>query len=617
MTDLFQILVQPRVDVNRGESARGETTVVDGAATFAAIFHHPEYTAEDASPPAEIGQPTSNGPIADGDSAATPRPEAAPARTEAAPSIQNPPVAGRSIPDGQVVPQHGLDPATGPSGNDFPVSKSRHEVADMPPEDRMDILHPVDPDRIDPATPGTGSPAPNLPTNAQDKQSTGGLHMADSNVTGQASPAVPNQSRTADQERPVDTPIVAPRGAGAPNAVVDSTSIRPAQQDASDRPALAHITTAPDRPPEPSHSPLPSIWSYDSAQTTPDADNPERKSAELADPPPLRLAAHSGNDVSNTQIKVDRPILPSAVYTDSGAQHATPWQALPAGSTTDQAGHEVRSPADPFPKGIPLTNATVGQASLGASQNPSARTDHHRLVAPESGDVDLPRITRWEQGLGRDAPTYMQARVAPDAEGHTNASRTAQPLIGTAKKTIMAYSTGADRGAGALVLGDVLIEGPTLAPLEPRLQATAAHLPMASAPVATPTPSAAVVVQQLVQAAPGLASGPIEVSLAPDELGRVRMTLHHTDNGLAMTILADRDDTLALLRRNLEMLSTDLQNLGFENLSFSFGGGGDGGAPDGGPSRGALPEKHDALATPAPIQRSSAGTETEKLDIRL
>ncbi|WP_226779894.1 flagellar hook-length control protein FliK [Oceaniglobus trochenteri] len=77
--------------------------------------------------------------------------------------------------------------------------------------------------------------------------------------------------------------------------------------------------------------------------------------------------------------------------------------------------------------------------------------------------------------------------------------------------------------------------------------------------------------QQIAQVSGNLAKGPVEVSLSPEELGRVRMTLVSSDQGLVLSITADRSETLALLRRNADLLATDLHDLGFENLSFQFG----------------------------------------------
>ncbi|MGB5836403.1 MAG: flagellar hook-length control protein FliK [Albidovulum sp.] len=64
---------------------------------------------------------------------------------------------------------------------------------------------------------------------------------------------------------------------------------------------------------------------------------------------------------------------------------------------------------------------------------------------------------------------------------------------------------------------------------------------------------------------------PVEITLAPEELGRVRMSITTQDGALTMLLQADRPETLDLLRRHIDTLAQDFKDIGFENLSFSFG----------------------------------------------
>lgn len=68
-------------------------------------------------------------------------------------------------------------------------------------------------------------------------------------------------------------------------------------------------------------------------------------------------------------------------------------------------------------------------------------------------------------------------------------------------------------------------------------------------------------------AAPG---GKVEVILSPEELGRVRMTILNDDRGLTMTFVAERAETLDLMRRNIDSLAQDFRGLGFGTLNFAF-----------------------------------------------
>ncbi|MEM6481214.1 MAG: flagellar hook-length control protein FliK [Pseudomonadota bacterium] len=62
-----------------------------------------------------------------------------------------------------------------------------------------------------------------------------------------------------------------------------------------------------------------------------------------------------------------------------------------------------------------------------------------------------------------------------------------------------------------------------------------------------------------------------EVSLRPAELGRVSISLSSADSGLVVTILADRPETLDLLRRGAMQLATEFTDIGYGSVEFSFG----------------------------------------------
>ncbi len=63
----------------------------------------------------------------------------------------------------------------------------------------------------------------------------------------------------------------------------------------------------------------------------------------------------------------------------------------------------------------------------------------------------------------------------------------------------------------------------------------------------------------------------IEIALAPEELGHVRITMTGDSGAMTLTIHAERQDTLDLLRRNIDTLAQEFQLLGYANTSFSFG----------------------------------------------
>lgn len=108
-----------------------------------------------------------------------------------------------------------------------------------------------------------------------------------------------------------------------------------------------------------------------------------------------------------------------------------------------------------------------------------------------------------------------------------------------------------------------------------------------------------------------------EIALDPPKLGRVRMVLSQMDTGLiSMTVIADRPETLDLLRRNADLLAQEFAQSGLAGSEFSFQDGGQGKAAEqsdlqhtDAPS--SLAEPSDNPASPIPQPK------TNGLDLRL
>ncbi|MBT3141945.1 MULTISPECIES: flagellar hook-length control protein FliK [Roseobacteraceae] len=79
---------------------------------------------------------------------------------------------------------------------------------------------------------------------------------------------------------------------------------------------------------------------------------------------------------------------------------------------------------------------------------------------------------------------------------------------------------------------------------------------------------------QMVTAAPRGTQPPVEIALNPEELGQVKMSVTTTDTSVVMTIAAERPETLDLMRRNLEQLTSEFRDLGYSDISFVFAGDG-------------------------------------------
>ena len=130
------------------------------------------------------------------------------------------------------------------------------------------------------------------------------------------------------------------------------------------------------------------------------------------------------------------------------------------------------------------------------------------------------------------------------------------------------------------------------------------------------------VAQQVAVALHKSGDKPVEIALNPPELGRVRLVMAASETGVVVQVLAERSDTLDLMRRNIDDLGRALSDLGYEDIAFSFGQGNSNPdhAPDEDDDRNAthLALLSDAPATDAPAQPTAhLAIAPDGVDIRL
>ena len=86
------------------------------------------------------------------------------------------------------------------------------------------------------------------------------------------------------------------------------------------------------------------------------------------------------------------------------------------------------------------------------------------------------------------------------------------------------------------------------------------------------------VARQLADVARQMPERPVELTLNPAELGRVRLTFTLTDGGINVAVLAERGETMDLMRRHIETLAQEFRDLGYADVGFQFSQNGQGGA---------------------------------------
>lgn len=79
--------------------------------------------------------------------------------------------------------------------------------------------------------------------------------------------------------------------------------------------------------------------------------------------------------------------------------------------------------------------------------------------------------------------------------------------------------------------------------------------------------------RQVAEALQNMPSRPVEISLNPEELGRVRLGVSSSEAGIVVSVLAERPETIDLMRRHINNLEAAFQAIGYSDISFSFAGG--------------------------------------------
>ncbi|PTW47676.1 flagellar hook-length control protein FliK [Rhodovulum kholense] len=125
--------------------------------------------------------------------------------------------------------------------------------------------------------------------------------------------------------------------------------------------------------------------------------------------------------------------------------------------------------------------------------------------------------------------------------------------------------------------------------------------------------------RQMAESLHRAADGSVHLTLSPEELGRVRLTLTPGDHGITVSILADRGDTLDLMRRHGDMLTSAMRDLGYGEVILDFAGQqrGSQGQARGFAAAGLTPGDDGADTGPLATNSTSARTSGGGLDLRL
>lgn len=352
----------------------------------------------------------------------------------------------------------------------------------------------------------------------------------------------------------------------------------------------------------------------------------------LAPPPGAGLPAIAVSGVA-TEPAANRPVPPAVAVAAMAVAPAPGNGAAPSGQAdaavtggTVRAGMAASrtdrsAAAADSTKGGGAVPATVQPAVLGNAATATAPAAAPTVAVPAEAQLDAPADA---------TPTADPLPGAGRGAGRSPAQPVDAPAAGTRAPTVVPGAGTAERavpppGDPAVLQPDAARRPPTEAAIDAGPGAgearggpgAAGPGPDRAAPAAGTTLLVRSVAGQIGDALAQDPSRPVEIQLEPRELGRVRMVLSLSDQGLTLTVAAERPETLELMRRNIDLLAQDFAALGYRDLSFAFAGspGGNGG-PAGsgkGPAAEAATTAADAAPPPRPVPVRADG----RLDLRL
>ena len=391
-------------------------------------------------------------------------------------------------------------------------------------------------------------------------------------------------------------------------------------------------------PPEPMPTPAnteiePQNASDDPADADADADADDPDAALVA---PVAVQADPGQvrAPTDTDTALDSLTGPSRIDTAAPPpRHDAPEAPKADGTTAQAAGPR------------PLANAQVDgmhpDSALAAKPDeptetapeplPEAASTRVKTAPATTAQATAAMAATWEaaaQAGARKAPKQSESRVdaaPPDiADAPAAAEAPKLPAPGHAQAQLTDLQTkpdGSAQAAVARVSGDAApdaVPGSRIDAPQPLNDARPAG-PAATLPAAGPADQTPRLSPQIVDAIRQTRDGTVDLSLSPEELGRVRLVLHGTDASIQVSVQTERPETLDLLRRHIGQLQADLTALGYKDVAFNFGQAGAGNTGSAIPVDATALSGDDPADLPAaaqPVARNSAGA-SRRLDLRL
>ncbi len=337
---------------------------------------------------------------------------------------------------------------------------------------------------------------------------------------------------------------------------------------------------------------------------TPDPDQPPHVADSAGDKPAEVQDAEPPHENPMPDAPSDFPLVALVGPGERpGADHASNLANIPSA----QAAAQKEQLPTAMRSGINQSVTDMAQKASDMAMPPhnisSAMAPNIELTMPGKRSVLLGKDTPVQQGLPGSVPT-----ISDSGKGGQTPTLPPTGALSAAQDESQALSRLVLQPESMSVteFRTVMAEGP--------------HAPRTAAPSSVPDLPRHVAAQlaEAVQRGAGPERA-VELMLNPAELGRVRISMAPGDGMIVVTVLAERGETLDLMRRHADILAQEFHDMGYGTAEFTFGQG-DGGAgqdgdtgqstPDTPAAAQDLPEPPDSSLTPLHVS-------TEHVDIRL
>ena len=328
----------------------------------------------------------------------------------------------------------------------------------------------------------------------------------------------------------------------------------------------------------------------------------------------------------------DPPAAREAVQVPGVPLAAGPSEAADAAPAAGVPGLTAQVPDAPVAEGraagtserVTAVAAFAGGAGIVAARLQTALAGAMPIARPgQPGAIPAPGAVSQASTDGASLRRALSETTvsAPNPPAVAQPPVAVSPTVPAPSQAAFALSLVADAAIPAdeiaLARGEAMM-GPAAA-----TEAAASGRPTATEAAQIPQTAPRALALQIATALGRASEGSIDLALHPRELGRLRLSLAPTEQGLVVTVTADRPETLDLMRRHAAELGQDLRAMGFRDVDLNFSGTGPdhfrGQAAPAGRDDTRIPDGSPPVADPGPSRPVAAvqAVRVSGLDIRL